>query len=149
VHDVAVFDLDGDAWKDLIIGRCAGTQVWMNTPPGTPAGALDMTAPASQLRLGRNALGLLTLTWGPSCVAGDTGYGVYAGTLGIPGSHVRVTCATSGATGHVMLPPPGDAYFLVVPHNETYEGSYGKTSAGASRPAAGDACRPQYVAACP
>ncbi|MFO0873661.1 MAG: FG-GAP-like repeat-containing protein [Phycisphaerales bacterium] len=32
-HDVAVFDLDGDGWKDLIIGRCSGISVWMNVPP--------------------------------------------------------------------------------------------------------------------
>ncbi len=31
VHDVAVFDLDGDGLKDLILGRCTGTQVWINT----------------------------------------------------------------------------------------------------------------------
>ena len=32
-HDVAVFDINGDGWKDLVIGRCTGTQVWMNDPP--------------------------------------------------------------------------------------------------------------------
>jgi len=32
-HDVAVFDLDGDGWKDIVIGRCAGIRVWMNVPP--------------------------------------------------------------------------------------------------------------------
>jgi hypothetical protein len=31
--DVAVFDINGDGWKDLVIGRCSGTQVWMNVPP--------------------------------------------------------------------------------------------------------------------
>jgi hypothetical protein len=33
VHDVAIFDIDGNGWKDLVIGRCCGTQIWMNTPP--------------------------------------------------------------------------------------------------------------------
>jgi len=33
VHDVAVFDLNGDGWKDLIVGRCSGTQVYINQPP--------------------------------------------------------------------------------------------------------------------
>ncbi len=32
-HDVAVFDLNGDGWKDLIIGRCAGLRVWISVPP--------------------------------------------------------------------------------------------------------------------
>ena len=33
VHDVAVFDIDEDGWKDLVIGRCGTTEVWMNQPP--------------------------------------------------------------------------------------------------------------------
>ena len=32
-HDVAVFDINGDGWLDLVAGRCGGTQVWMNQPP--------------------------------------------------------------------------------------------------------------------
>jgi hypothetical protein len=31
--DVAIFDLDGDGWKDMVVGRCNGTQVWRNVPP--------------------------------------------------------------------------------------------------------------------
>lgn len=33
VHDVAVFDLDGDGWKDLIVGRCSSTEIYINQPP--------------------------------------------------------------------------------------------------------------------
>ncbi len=33
VHDIATFDLNGDTWPDMVIGRCAGTQVWINQPP--------------------------------------------------------------------------------------------------------------------
>ena len=32
-HDVAVFDINGDGWLDLVAGRCTSTQVWMNDPP--------------------------------------------------------------------------------------------------------------------
>lgn len=27
----AVFDIDNDGWKDLVLGRCTSTQVWMNS----------------------------------------------------------------------------------------------------------------------
>jgi hypothetical protein len=32
-HNVAVFDINGDGWKDLVVGRCSGTVIWMNVPP--------------------------------------------------------------------------------------------------------------------
>ncbi len=32
-HDVAAFDINGDSWVDLIVGTCAGTTVFMNSPP--------------------------------------------------------------------------------------------------------------------
>ena len=32
-HDAAVFDIDGDGWNDLVLGRCSGTQVYINQPP--------------------------------------------------------------------------------------------------------------------
>jgi len=32
-HDVAVFDVNGDGWNDMVIGRCAGLSVWINQPP--------------------------------------------------------------------------------------------------------------------
>ncbi len=32
VHDVAAFDIDGNGSKDLVVGRCTGTQVWMAAP---------------------------------------------------------------------------------------------------------------------
>ena len=32
-HDMAVFDIDGDGWKDVVVGRCTGTEVYINQPP--------------------------------------------------------------------------------------------------------------------
>lgn len=32
-HDVAVFDINGDGWNDMVLGRCSGTEVWINQPP--------------------------------------------------------------------------------------------------------------------
>ncbi len=32
-HDIAIFDIDGDGWKDMVVGRCTGTQIYINNPP--------------------------------------------------------------------------------------------------------------------
>ncbi len=32
-HDVAIMDINGDGWLDLVAGLCTGTTVWMNKPP--------------------------------------------------------------------------------------------------------------------
>ena len=31
-HDVAIFDINGDGWKDMVIGTCTGTSIWMAQP---------------------------------------------------------------------------------------------------------------------
>jgi hypothetical protein len=51
--DVAVFDINGDGWKDMVFGRCTGTQVWMNVPPigmnfTYPNGLPSIIAPGAQ-----------------------------------------------------------------------------------------------------
>jgi hypothetical protein len=33
VHDAAVFDLNGDGWLDIVMGRCSSTEIWINNPP--------------------------------------------------------------------------------------------------------------------
>ncbi len=33
VHDVAVFDINGDGWLDLVMGRCNSTEVWIQDSP--------------------------------------------------------------------------------------------------------------------
>jgi len=49
-HDVAVFDLNQDGWLDLVVGRCSGTQIYMNVPPegmqfSYPVGLPPFTTP--------------------------------------------------------------------------------------------------------
>jgi len=55
-HDVAVFDIDGDGWQDMVLGRSSGTQVWMNDPPvglvfSYPSGLQVQMAPGSIVTL--------------------------------------------------------------------------------------------------
>jgi hypothetical protein len=50
--DVAIFDINGDGWLDLVVGRCAGLEVWMNHPPisltfGYPSGLPTVGAPGT------------------------------------------------------------------------------------------------------
>ncbi len=37
VFDAAAFDINGDGWKDLVLGRCNGTSVWISAPVLCPA----------------------------------------------------------------------------------------------------------------
>ena len=91
----------------------------------------------------------VVLSWGPSCAAGDTDYDVYTGTLGNWYSHTLALCGSNGNTS-VLSFAEGDVYFLVVPRNEGYEGSYGSDSAGAPIPQLSGACAVQNVApTCP
>jgi hypothetical protein len=149
VHDVAIFDIDGDDWPDMVVGRCDTTAVYINQPPGPPAGSLDVeSTPGSQLQIAKSGQDL-TLSWGDSCLLDDTDYAIYVGQLGLFGVHEPFACSTGGATSHTEPPPAADAYFLVTPHNGVVEGSYGQTSSGGERPQGSPLCLPRFIAECP
>jgi hypothetical protein len=115
------------------------------TPPlqhETPGGRV------SALTVSKGAGGTLNLGWGPSCAAGDTDYGVYQGTIGSWYSHAALTCSTGGTTAN-FLPGAGNRYYLVVPHDASVEGSYGKDDNGLERPTGASACEPQVLGTCP
>jgi hypothetical protein len=90
----------------------------------------------------------LHLIWDNSCVAGDTDYAIYEGTLGAPGSHQPVVCSTGGATEMVIFTGEGDRYYLIVPLNsDGVEGSHGATFTGTQRPqGTSAACMSQLLA---
>ena len=120
--------------------------------PGVPAGRIpdgDQVA-GTPLTLQHAALGNITLNWAPSCLAGDTDFEIYEGTVGDFTSHVPRFCSTAGGTTLTFPPSPGSTYYLVVPRNATREGSYGTDSNNVERPQGGVfACWDQAIDVCP
>jgi murein DD-endopeptidase MepM/ murein hydrolase activator NlpD len=105
--------------------------------------------PGTQLGVEKAPADQVALAWGPSCIAGDDDYEVYAGSLGDFTGHEPVACSTGGATNLTFAPAAGGRYFLVVPANGAAEGSYGPDSEGAERPPSASACLGQLTAPCP
>jgi hypothetical protein len=92
------------------------------------------------------------LTWGPSCITSDTDYSVYAAPMPLYGLHEPLTCTTGGLLEHRFLPPTGDHYFIVVPHNGVKEGSHGMHDPGPGpleRVPSPAVCYPQEIGVCP
>jgi len=101
------------------------------------------------LRVFKQAGGQIQLTWGTSCLANDTDYEIYEGTLAKPfTTHTSRFCSTAGAVSMTFAPSAGSTYYLVVPRNGGSEGSYGTDSDGAERPIGLNACAPRKFAGC-
>lgn len=117
---------------------------------GRAAGAVPdgLQVPGVPLTIHRDATGNLEMTWGSSCVSGDTDFAIYEGTLGSFTSHTPKTCSTGGSTSAVVQPGTGNTYYLVVPHNSVWEGSHGYRADGKERPRGPSACFTQAVGAC-
>lgn len=47
LFDVALFDINGDGWLDMVTGGCAGLKVWMNQPPVALTIVLPSGSPAT------------------------------------------------------------------------------------------------------
>lgn len=45
--DFAPIDINGDGWTDIVVGRCAGVEIWMNNPPIGLAFSYPSTPPAT------------------------------------------------------------------------------------------------------
>jgi hypothetical protein len=148
-HDAAIFDIDGDDDLDLVLGRCSGTNVWINVSlPPVVGGSVPDGSGDAPLRLVRLPNGSLRLFWSDSCAAGDFDYGVYSGPLTDLAALAPLQCSTSGATFVTITPPAGDAFFLVVPNNGIIEGSYGRNGENVERGVSQAACYAQALAGC-
>jgi hypothetical protein len=90
----------------------------------------------------------ITLSWAPSCSVYDTDYEVYEGDLGAFRSHVPRLCTTSGSTSAALTPGSGSKYYLIVPRNSVWEGSYGRSSSGLERSQSPAACTVQAIGPC-
>jgi hypothetical protein len=143
-------DVNGDGYADVIVGAPVFDDIQADegraylflghgggiaVPPGSVR-TLSVTMSGADLQL----------SWDPACPSGD--YAIYEGTIGDFTSHAPRLCSTAGATSVTLSPPSGSVYYIVVPLNESVEGSYGTTSAGTERPAGSPACRPQQLGGC-
>lgn len=108
----------------------------------TPAGAV---LPATPLVLDKAIDDQITLSWGASCLAGDSDYEIYEGTIGDFESHSSKFCNVGDVT-KTFDPQSESSYYLVVPRTADREGSYGSSSDDVQRQQGGSACLPQAIA---
>lgn len=118
-------------------------------PSGAGAVPDGARVPGTPLTVTPAAGGGLTLQWGASCLAGDTDYAIYSGSMTDFRSYAPLLCTTGGATTATLTPAAGSEFYLVVPRNASQEGSYGFDGNGAERPASATSCLVQALAACP
>jgi hypothetical protein len=112
-------------------------------PPGSISTLSVERAPGSA--------GDLVLLWDASCSPAGTGYGIYEGALGDWYGHAAIDCTDDDGSplSETVTPREGSAYYLVVPHHTTAEGSYGASSAGAPRPSGATVCVAARHTGCP
>jgi hypothetical protein len=97
--DAALFDINGDGWKDMVSGTCGGINVYMNTPPinmswSIVGGAPATVPPGQATSLTANA----AIVGGGSIVSGST---------------KLFTRINNGAWSESALTPASSTQFLV------------------------------------
>ena len=139
-HEIASWDggfarsyAEGPRWGDH-----AGIDA-LDLAPG-PGWVPDATGsrPTTPLLVTKAAGGALALSWGPSCnPAAVTEYAIYEGSLSASFgyAHTARSCSSGASLNQTLTPDAGSRYFIVVPTNALVEGSYGRDSSLAERPA--------------
>ena len=95
-YDIATFDINGDSWPDLVIGRCSGTEIYMSQRPAGGAGSVPdgSVVPGSMLTIDKAGTEI-ALSWGNSCTVADNDFAIYQGEIASGfESHSQVTCST-------------------------------------------------------
>jgi hypothetical protein len=117
--------------------------------PGAGRVPGDAASSGQPLLVQRSPSEQIALSWSASCLASDDDYEVYEGRMGAYYSHSARLCSTGGATAVPLTPAGGSTYYLVVPRNAEWEGSYGLHGDGSARPQGMGACLPQLLGSCP
>ena len=114
-----------------------------------PSGRVPATSSAgTPLTVTHATGGDINLSWGSSCLGTETDYDIYEGVIGDWYTHVQKQCSTGGLTTATITPDAASSYYIVVPRNEGWDGSYGINSLGDERPFAAVWCRAQFLGGC-
>jgi len=146
----AALELDDGQMLTDYVSAAVPVSCTASLPAG--AGRLPETGPDA-LSIVRASWGDLTLAWGTACAPNAPTFEVYSGVIGSWDDLTPVTCAV--AQNSLILPSPDEStFYLVVPYANRVrppqvEGSYGLRGDGTERPPALQACRPQWIVACP
>jgi hypothetical protein len=160
VYSIRLFpDCNGNGQSDVVDVATSSADCNLNMIPDEceedvdcgAAGAVadGKTVPGTPLAIEKVAGSDIRLTWSASCLIGDTDYGVYEGNLGSFTSHTPRLCTTGGETAVDLVPATASSYYLIVPRNQTHEGSYGRNGDLVARPQGPIACAPQEAGSCP
>ena len=77
LFDAAVFDIDGNGWLDIVVGRCGGIDVFMNRPPIYLTFSYPSGRPTSVNPTTANSFPVtITISGGGSVVAGTAMFNV-------------------------------------------------------------------------
>ena len=115
-------------------------------PTAVPDGGTRFGTP---LTITKEAGDEITLTWGSYCALEDVDYEIYEGFIPDFDSHEPKFCTTNGLTTKTFTPDIASTYYLVVPTNGSFEGSYGLRDGSQEREPAHIPCAPQNIGECP
>jgi hypothetical protein len=113
-----------------------------------PYSPMVLPGEATRLRVGKPAQGQIPLNWDADCGGGST-YAVYRGDLQAGYGSIAPEpglCDVTGTSATIPLGTGNAEFFLVVPHMNGEEGSYGHgrdRTVTWPRPPAAAACHPQ------